>query len=285
MVLILLNCLNIERDRMILIFGYGTVGNAVHTLFNKLKVFVEDPKFQYKISSVIIKHSKPKDLAVICVDAPFISGAGYDTKNVCSALRRLSENEFKGLILIKSTIFPHQITTLLKTFSDLNIAIWPELLREATADKDIFDTQVLFGGNVIQLQTFKHQLDKIESFMIQRVSPEEAMQIKILWNLFGAVKVSFWHSVYNSGFYHPSLIRKWKDFSYIKPQGDLNHLKQDGLYGYGGKCFPKDVLAYLECFKNPFLEKMDKMNAVMRYGTDKMKRDFVNPKTDTKYRI
>ena len=263
---------------MILIFGYGTVGNAVHTLFENQKVFVEDPKYQYKISDVIIKHAKPKDLAVICVDAPFIKEAGYNTENVCSALRRLSENNFKGLVLIKSTIFPHQITTLIKTFNELNIAIWPEFLCEATADRDIFDTQVLFGGNVVQLQTFKHQLDKTEAFMIQRVSPEEAMQIKILWNLFGAVKVSFWHSIHNSGFYYPSLTKKWKDFSDIKPQGDLNNLKQDGQYGYGGKCYPKDVLAYLECFKNPFIETMDKMNNVMRYGTNSMKRDFVNCK-------
>jgi UDP-glucose 6-dehydrogenase len=264
---------------MILIFGYGTVGNAVHLLFDEEeeKVFVEDPKYQYKISDVILKHSKPKSLAVICVDAPFIDEAGYDTSNVCAVLRRLSDNKFKGLVLIKTTMFPNQIGTLLKTFSDLNIAIWPEFLSEATADEDILNQPVLFGGNLKQLQILKKYLPGGK--ITQRVNPEEAMQIKLLWNLYGATKVSFWHSMYNSGLYTPNVKNKWETWTSIASQGDLNALKQDGQYGYGGKCFPKDVLAYLEVFKNPFIETMDKMNAVMRYGSTSMKRDFVNSKT------
>ena len=261
---------------MILIFGYGTVGNAVHYLFEEKKVFVEDPKYQYKISDVIIKHSKSNTLAVICVDAPFIEDAGYDTTNTCSVLRRLSENKFKGLVLVKTTMFPHQLSTLLKTFNDLNIAVWPEFLCEATADADILTNPVLFGGDFKQLQILKKQLGSLE-FM--RVKPEVAMQIKLLWNLYGATKVSFWHSMYNSGLYSSDVVKKWNEWNCLMNQGDLNALRQDGLYGYGGKCFPKDVLAYLECFKNPFIETMDKMNNIMRYGSTSMKRDFVGSKT------
>lgn len=264
---------------MILIFGYGTVGNAVHTLFEKEKVFVEDPKHFYKIADTVIKHAKPSSLAVVSVDAPFTEGAGFNTENICTALRRLSENNFKGLVCIKSTIFGHQIKTLIESFSNLNIAAWPEFLTEANADRDIFDRQILFGGNVQQMQILQKQLKKVKDFFeFQRVTPEEAMQIKMLWNIFGAVKVSFWHSMWNSMFFSPSLIEKWKLWSSFKFRGDMCDLKKDGSYGYGGKCFPKDVLAYLEVFKNPFIAEMDKMNTIMRYGSGSHKRDYINSK-------
>lgn len=251
----------------IAIYGYGVVGNAVHRLFEVSSVLIQDPALGFKISQSDLASLGSDDFVAICASANY-NGKNYDCRGITEILNELSTLKSKALIAIKSTIAPSNVKTLMKLFPELNIIIWPEFLKEVTADADIFETQQIMGGNVKQLSQFRKVLENSvssEEFDILRVRPEEAMQIKIIWNLFGAMKVSFWHSIHYSGFANiPTLKPKWERFTKYKKQGDFNTIALDGKPGYGGKCFPKEVNAYLGEYQNPLIEAMRVFNSSIR---------------------
>lgn len=249
-------------SKTIAIYGYGVVGNAVHTLVqNYANVLISDPQLKYSISDDEIKQLSEDDLVCICVNANATEN-GYDARGIVDILNTLEALQCEALITIKTTISPEQVTLFLLQYNNLNIAIWPEFLNNDTANVDILKNIHLFGGDMVQTQIFKNF---IEDATVLRVSPTESMSMKILWNLFGALKVSFWHSIQNSGFCDiPSLKRKWDSWVGMYPQGDLNVLYKDGKYGYGGKCYPKEVSAYLAKHENSLIESMDELNTKMR---------------------
>lgn len=245
-----------------LIFGYGVVGNALHRLLdNHANVYIEDRALGFKVNGYDIEGFRESDIAVICINAPE-NEVGYDATGIAGILSRLYELKFKGLICIKTTILPLQVETLISTYRELNICAWPEFLNNDTADIDIFNTNQLFGGNYNQMKILQNILPNCN---FHRVSPKEAFQIKILWNLYGATKVTFWHSIQNSGFANiPSLKPKWDAWVKANPQGDLNIIAKDGKQGFGGKCYPKELNAFLAVFKSNLLKTIKGLNVWFR---------------------
>lgn len=247
----------------VVIFGYGVVGNAVHMFFDKAgaNVHIQDPALGLRVSNELLEELKPSDIVVICINAPE-SEAGFDAKGITSILQRLYNSNCKALVCIKTTILHTQMSLLLDTFKSLNLCAWPEFLNNDTADTDIFCKEQLFGGNYSQLQILEQALPHCN---FHRVSPQEAFQIKMLWNLYGALKVTFWHSIQKSKFADiPSLKPKWDDWVKSHPQGDLNIIAKDGKYGFGGKCYPKDLSAFLAKFKCNLLSTVKGINDWLR---------------------
>lgn len=244
------------------IFGYGVVGNAVHRLFDKsgAKVHIDDRALGYATYNEVFEALTETDIVVICINAE-ASEAGYDATSITGILHRLYNQNCKALVCIKTTILPEQFTTLQSTFG-LNLCAWPEFLNNDTADTDIFCREQLFGGTYSQLQILQQALPHCN---FHRVSPQEAFQIKMLWNLYGALKVTFWHSIQKSGFADiPSLKPKWDDWVNCHKQGDLNVIAKDGKYGFGGKCYPKDLNAFLEKFDCNLLNTVKGVNNWLR---------------------
>ncbi len=242
----------------IALFGYGVIGQAFHKEYLNYKVYIQDPGKDIEITPGQLKNC---DIAVICVNADFQEGCGLNTENVCSALRFLAESDFENLILIRTTLLPEQVEVIVKTFDDLNIAIWPEFLREHKAFNDYSKSEVL-GGTPKQLLEFQKLVNK----NVLLVGYKEAMELKIARNLYAAMKVSFWHSLYNSGFIENP--RKFKEnfdnLQNIIKQEDCNKFLDDGKQGFGGKCLPKDLSGYLEIVRNPLLEFVKNYNDEIR---------------------
>lgn len=242
----------------IALFGYGVIGQAFHKEYIDYKFYIQDINKKLKITENQLKNA---DIAVICVNADFTKGGGLDTSNVCNCLTYLGNNDFKGLILIRTTLLPEQVEIIIKTYNDLNIGIWPEFLREYKVFNDFSKNEVL-GGTPKQLIEFKKLVNK----NVLLVNPKEAMELKIVRNLYASMKVSFWHSLYNSGLIENS--RKFKEnFDNLQElirQGDCNKFLDDGKQGFGGKCLPKDLSAYLEVYENDLLNYMNSYNNKIR---------------------
>lgn len=247
---------------MIWIFGYGTVGNAVHRLFGEADVRISDPRLGYKVDrNLFVTKATKADLAFICVDAKENEN-GYDCENVCNVLEFLKDTKFKGLVLIKTTILPEQSLLIKKVYNTLDIVEAPEFLSERTADEDIFERCVLIGGDERQFQSIESAFNSYGIFNnFKRVKYGDAFKIKLLWNLHGALQVSFWHSIYESTNWDiRSLTGTLKSLG-LPSSLEYSEIFKDGVFGYSGKCFPKDVKAFLGAFKNPLLEKMDFLNS------------------------
>ena len=107
------------------------------------------------------------------------------------------------------------------------------------------------------------------------MSSEEAEITKYAHNVFGALKVTYFNGIYD--------ICKKNNLDYDKVRegvllsGYINapHTQvpgPDGKFGYGGKCFPKDVNAFTELLSGypiyEILKPLKSLNAIFR-GEDK----------------
>lgn len=237
---------------MIYIFGYGTVGNAVHFRLKNSghKIKIIDPRLGY---DVVFESSTRKDFAIICVNTPHCE-VGYNTENIVNVLERLKKNEFKGLVLIKSTISPEQALLLKHVYKGLDIAEWPEFLNERTANSDIFGGKIIMGGTTEQ----GIRLTKLLDQNVRVCKYGDAMKVKIVYNILNALEISFWHSLFvQTNWDIREISELW---SYKSEKEPLSKIYQDGTYGYGGKCLPKDVKAFVSLFDEPIMKFVDNLN-------------------------
>ena len=117
----------------------------------------------------------------------------------------------------------------------------PEFLTERTHIEDFRRQPMVFTGEVDLLS----RIFKGKKFL--RMSPLEAEITKYAHNVFGAYKVTYFNAVYD---YCRRMGVEWANVhAGMLLSGYINDTHTyvpgpDGKFGYGGKCFPKDVNAF-----------------------------------------
>ena len=169
--------------------------------------------------------------------------------------RRNKDSNQDSIFVLKSTVVPGTTDYLQELYPNLKIVFNPEFLTERSAKLDFINTsRVVIGGE-------EGLCDKLEDLyrvrfphtLIIKTDTKSAEFIKYMCNCFFATKISFmnemkqasnlldlnWESVMK-GFLSDGRIGN----SHVDVPG------HDGSLGFGGKCFPKDVNAFMN-----FLEK------------------------------
>ena len=133
------------------IIGIGYVGGAIQTLLEKNK----------HLYSSIVVHDKYKqintfidilntDILFICLPTPYDeSFKNFNMSEIDNVINNLNNFNYKGLIIIKSTILPTYCTTKNDIFTNLKLFHNPEFLSAKTAVED-FEKQthiVLCAGS------------------------------------------------------------------------------------------------------------------------------------------
>ena len=222
------------------IVGCGVIGSA-------LKVWLEENN-----AGCDIKVSDPykgynDDLSE--VDIVFISihipTEDDNTQNL-SVLREIIRNLPDVPIYIRTTLIPGTCDTLSKEFNK-RVYFLPEFLTERTAKDDFKIQPMVFCGDVELLKKVFVGKEYIVTTSM------EAELAKYAHNVFGALKVTYFNGIYE-------LAEKYGcDFENIRKavflSGYINEMHTavpgpDGKFGYGGKCFPKDVNAFIDFTKN-----------------------------------
>ena len=155
-------------------------------------------------------------------------------------------------IFIRTTILPGSSEKLSKACGK-KVYFMPEFLTERTAYQDFCTQPMIFTGEFELLEKIfvgkKHV----------RMSSTEAEIAKYAHNVFGALKVSYFNCVAemcrNMGAVYDNVKEGVLLSGYISPE----HTKvpgPDGKFGYGGKCFPKDVDAFTEFAKGLMLHEL-----------------------------
>ena len=195
-----------------------------------------------------------------------------DVQIVDSVLQDLENHNYKGVVVVKSTITPDHLTRFKKKYK-LSIVYNPEFLTEANAFDDFLNPSMqILGGkwkdceNVEKAYVKHSSVKTVPTFKTDIIS---ASLIKYTINSWLATKVSFFNELHelhsNSGTKVP-----WETFTEMVSQDKRigkSHMKvpgPDGEFGYGGHCFPKDTKALLYYSK---LKKADM--TVLRKAIDK----------------
>ena len=237
------------------IIGNGFVGSAIMHGFilhvDDILIHDKDIKRSTHTLDELVKGS---DVIFICVPTPMFESGKCDmsiVESVVAELNNYAEMKEK-VVVVKSTVVPGTIELLASRYYLMNFVFNPEFLTERKARLDFINTsRIVLGSNK------KSAIDKVEKLYkirfpytkIIKTDFGTAQLIKYMANCFFATKVSFMNEMFQictaiggnwnkaiEGFITDGRIGN----SHIDVPG------HDGDFGFGGKCFPKDLNAMIK---------------------------------------
>jgi UDPglucose 6-dehydrogenase len=251
---------NEKNIKKIGICGYGFVGGAIYDFFmNRIPEdgYIISVYDKYKHINTF-KILLDTDFIFICLPTNYDDNLKtYDMKEISSTLKMLNENNYKGLVVIKSTVLPNYCEDINSLYSDLKIFNNPEFLSARTAKED-FATQkhIVLGYTSMTKKDINNLLDFYSELFpkadISVATSKETTLMKLGCNSFYATKIQYFTELY-------LLCRELDcDYDVVKNMmlGNqwINPMHTmvpgtDGKISYGGMCFPKDIAALSEYMK------------------------------------
>lgn len=235
------------------VVGVGCVGEAIYrSLCEKIDTVAAYDKYK---GIGTIEDILTTDIALLCLPTPYSNELGaYDLNPIQDVCKQLSDNNYQGLVVVKSTVEP---TTCEKLASMYNLAIChnPEFLSAKTAYEDFHhQTHIVLGytndsKSLVPLIDFytEHYPAKIT---ILKSKESEAM--KIFCNTFYAIKIQAFNELYllckHFNMDYDSVKTAMLGNGWIHPM-HTTVPGHDGQLSYGGMCFPKDTNALLSFMK------------------------------------
>jgi len=236
----------------IAIIGYGIVGQAVAHGFSTEKMKEKYATLFYdkfKESDTLESVVTASDVIFICLPTPMKADeSGIDLSIIEEMVAEVAQytNGTDKIIVIKSTVVPGTTKRLQETHPESHFCFSPEFLRETSHLHDALhpDRIVIGAQNDVAAERlsklFRAQFPYVHMF---HTDPTTAEMVKYMANMYLAQKVMFANemaSVCNA------LGIEYGDVKSIVV-GDHrifdSHLDIHPEKGFGGKCFPKDLVA------------------------------------------
>ena len=246
------------------IIGNGFVGAAMISGFSlhaNIKVYDKDIRKSMHTLSDTVGNSQ---FVFICVPTPMtrVDGGEIDLRimdtvfNDIMNTKKSPDFSYRDTIfIIKSTVIPGTTQKYKDRYPHARIVFNPEFLTERSANLDFINaSRIVLGGD-------QRDTSEVEKLYRSRFPHTKIIQtdvysselIKYMCNCFFATKVSFmnemfllskklgcdWDSVMD-GFISDGRIGN----SHLDVPG------HDGDFGFGGKCFPKDLNAFIGTFED-----------------------------------
>ncbi len=239
------------------IIGYGFVGQAVANGFNiasggKDKILYFD---KYKDSTPLQKVIQESEFIFICLPTPMKADeTGIDlsvVENMMPPIAALTDGTDK-IIVIKSTVTPGTTVSFEKKHPKSNFCFNPEFLREASFLEDFLnaDRTVIGANNDLVSRRmaviYKQRFPRTQIF---QTDPTTAETVKYFANAFLSTKVTFANFFYD---YCQKIGIKYEEVKKMAAADNRiadAHLDVTTQRGFGGKCFPKDLVAIMGEFK------------------------------------
>jgi UDPglucose 6-dehydrogenase len=268
------------------IIGFGIVGSAMKHTFNGYANFhISDPKIQ---DSLTIKEVVEKSNYIfVCVPTPMRKNTGeIDCSIIDGVMEKIHTNlnSNNPIVIIKSTVIPSKLKEYSEKYSNMRLTMSPEYLTEKSYMHDALHLRSLVvGGNN------KEDCDKVIELYLNHSNCETPFKygttdlvgagvLKYMENCYLALKVTFMNQMYEvlkaSGS-KDSWDNVGKVFHLDTRMGNSHYTVPgpDGDFGWGGKCFPKDINAMIHYAKSlgvdiDIMEKSWEINKRIRKDQD-----------------
>ena len=225
------------------IIGLGVVGSAINTGFERLghEMLLHDIRFKTTIKDIL-----SSEILFLCVPTPQGDDGSCDTNIIKGVLQELSDNDYKGIVAIKSTVECGFTQKAIDQFKNLTLCFVPEFLRERCAVDDFVNNHNLLAVGTHDKFVFEKIVEAHGHYPKEtvRLKPTEAEILKYYNNVFAAHKIIFANIM--------SAVCGKLDCDYTTVKDafvkfgrckdtylDVN----ENLKGFGGMCLPKDVKA------------------------------------------
>lgn len=221
------------------IIGCGVIGDALRQWLqennSEVKVFVNDPYKGYTYDL----YSDAMDAYFIQIHLPTNEDGTQSTDIFESIIKKIQKSI---PIWIRTTILPSTLETLRKINPDVNYM--PEFLTERTSKEDFNTQKMVFTGKPSDISLLEKIFPNKEHIVMNSM---EAVIAKYSHNVFGALKVTYFNTINEMcnklGIDYKTVLKGILLSGYINDTHTMVP-GPDGKYGYGGKCFPKDVKAF-----------------------------------------
>lgn len=241
------------------IIGCGFIGGALKRWLEEhnpdIDIVVSDPAKGY------FDDLTKADVFFLSIHLPTEKDGSQNTNVLKEIIEKLP---FKP-IFIRTTILPGT-SKILTQETKHEVYFMPEFLTERTAYGDFCTQPMIFTAH-------KDLLQKIfvgKTFL--EMSSLEAEITKYAHNVFGAMKVTYFNGIYELCQSLNSDYQKVREGVLLSGYINEPHTQvpgPDGKFGYGGKCFPKDINALTEFCKKKsklynLLKQIQKLNNLYR---------------------
>ena len=242
------------------VIGLGVVGNAIFEIIKeKSDNVVGYDKFKNGGIGKI-ENCLKSDIIFLCLPTPYsYKLKDYDLNPLNDVISRLSELEYKGIILIKSTVNPGTSENFSRLYNNLNVVHNPEFLTARNAKDDFLNQRQIVLGKTenCNLEKFKILIDFYKNnwsgSIISVCKSGESETMKLGCNTFYAVKIQYLTELYLVCKKENLDFDKVKDMMLLNGGMGPNYTNvpgHDGSISYGGMCFPKDTNALCSFMKN-----------------------------------
>lgn len=277
------------------ICGSGFVGNAVESgLQSVAEIRVYD---KYKPSESLYDVVNNSDILFVCVPTPMEDDGWCDTSIVGQVCIDIDKNaEERKSIVIKSTVPPGTTQEISKYLGERHGCMFnPEFLREKTFIQDFLEQDRIIIGP--SNECLKSDIDKVlelyKSFAKTQKNPATikitpsanvAEMVKYATNCYLATKVLFFNEMYDICKSIDIDFEDMKQLMLLDKRISSSHTQvpgHDGLRGFGGACFYKDMSALIafcqeEDIDVTMLESVMTKNLMIRENYDWEKLAQVN---------
>lgn len=250
------------------VIGVGVVGGAVAEGFalSGLKVHTYD---KYKPEHDSFPHiMTDTDAIFICVPTPTLSDDSQDITALVETFALLKAHQYKGIIVVKSTVLPGTTKRMAKTFGFTKVIHNPELLTAASPLQDFMNQVVVLLGSECQ-----ESLDSVGN-MYSRIGFNNVMKYpqtceseltKYQHNYHLSVKVGFCNDFYDVCEVLGASYDRVRYGTVAAGGMSLGHttVPFKGTFGYDGMCFPKDTRAFLKWAKEELGLKVETLEGAV----------------------
>ncbi len=227
--------------------------NGTSPINEKLTVkYLEKNKSKISFSSSFPKVIKDFKTILIATPTDFDPSINsFNTSSIEDILDKLNKEKFLGLVVIRSTVPVGFTDKMNSQYPNLDIAFFPEFLREGSSLKDnLYPSRIICGSTSHRGKKFLEALvscAKKKNIETLTVDPADAEAIKLFSNTFLALRVAFFNELDSFAIYHNLDSKKVIDGVSLDPR--IGNYYNNPSFGYGGYCLPKDTRQLASNFK------------------------------------
>jgi len=265
------------------IIGVGVLGKAILESFINIKTINIRCYDKYKTDTdnyhtnfyvLDIKQLYNCDIIFLCLPTEYDADKKeYNKTEIMNVLYEFSQLNYKGILLLKSTVEPKTTYNLSLLYPQLNIIHNPEFLTARTAthdfinqkhivlgihdlephvhktafENDFMETSVSDGSHsskITYIKTFFETYFKGATISI--CSSDESESMKLFCNSFYATKIQYFKEVKllcdKMNIEYNNVVNLMLNNGWINPM-HTTIPGPDGQLSFGGKCLPKDINA------------------------------------------
>lgn len=240
------------------VIGVGVVGSSVIQSFKQLDLPVL--AFDKYKNTGTLEQMLTNDINFLCLPTVYDHNTNqYDKAPINETCAYLAANNYKGVIVIKSTVEPMTTINLAELYPKLVLFHNPEFLTAKTAFEDFHNQKHIIIGytsskdDIATVQLAVFFATHYPQAEISICTSTESECTKIFCNNFYAVKIQCFNEFYFTSRAVGADYDRVRELM-IK-NGWINPMHttvpgSDGQFSFGGMCFPKDTNALLSFMKS-----------------------------------